>query len=594
MSRKLKTREVTRDIKVLDKSLIAAQRMKNAYIKTKEKALPQERQSEKIKSPHEGAVATVEEKSKAAAYQSSRFVQQQGKKLYRIRREKQGYKKAAQATAEAHRQEAAQQAATAGRTAYADSAAVPHTHIVPKNNMAGKTGKHQYIRQREGSNVTIKQADKAVFTRMKQPSATMAHHAGRDIKDARTAGTAAIRTRELAARFAETTATQKMQGARHASQMRTFAAEKAKAGTKATVKFLNGTLKGALAAARSMMAAVAGTSSVVLAVILIICMVGGLLSSSFGIFFSGESVAENLPTMNALIVEINAEYEAKLEQIRLAHSGYEVEASGTTAAWKEVLAIYAVKVNTDVDNGQEVLSLEGNKPELLRSVFWAMNVIGYRTETVTTTDDSGNATGSKSVLYITVSHKSVEDMMQEYGFTEEQQEMVLELLSPAYDSLWDSLLTGVGNIGGSGNGGNGGDILEVAISQIGNRGGRPYWSWFGYSQRVAWCACFVSWCANEVGYLDSGVIPRFSSCTAGMGWFKARDLWQPRGYVPSPGDIIFFSWSGGSVISNHVGIVEYVADGKVHTVEGNTRDSVARRSYSLNSRFVMGYGVPRY
>ena len=592
MSRKLKTREVTRDMKSLDKSLLAAQRMKNAYIKTKEQALPQKEQREAARLPHEVAASGVEDKGKRAAYQSARFVQQQGKKLYRMKQKKRGLRKAEQATAEAQWQEAGGQAVAAGRTAYADSAAAPYT--APKNNLAGKAGKHQYIRQRESSNVTIKQANKAAFTRMKQPSAATARRAGRDMKDARTVGKTAIKTGESAERFAETTAVQKMQGARRTSQMRTFAAEKARSGTKAAVKFLNSTLKGILAATRSMMAAVAGISSVVLAVVLLICMVGGLLSSSFGIFFSSESISDNLPTMSQLIVEINAEYEAKLEQIKAEHSGYEVEMSGSGAAWKEVLAIYAVKVNTDVENGQEVLSLEGNKPELLRSVFWDMNVINYRTETVTTTDDSGNATGSKSVLYITVSHKSIEAMMAEYGFTEEQQDMVLELLSPAYDSLWDSLLTGVGNIGGSGSGGNGGDILEVAISQIGNKGGRPYWSWFGYSQRVAWCACFVSWCANEVGDLDSGVIPRFSSCTAGMGWFKARDLWQPRGYVPSPGDIIFFSWSGGSVISNHVGIVEYVADGKVHTVEGNTRDSVARRSYSLNSRFVMGYGVPLY
>ena len=108
--------------------------------------------------------------------------------------------------------------------------------------MAGKAGRKWHIRQREGSNVTIKQADKAAFSNMKQRSAATARHAGRDIKDARTAGTAAIKTRESAARFAETTATQKMQTARYTTQMRTFAAEKARSGTKAAVKFLNSTL----------------------------------------------------------------------------------------------------------------------------------------------------------------------------------------------------------------------------------------------------------------------------------------------------------------------------------------------------------------
>ena len=177
-------------------------------------------------------------------------------------------------------------------------------------------------------------------------------------------------------------------------------------------------------------------------------------------------------------------------------------------------------------------------------------------------------------------------MASTYGFSPKQKDLLLELLSPAYNSTWQAVLYGIHS--------GAGDIVEIAAAQIGNVGGQPYWSWYGYSGRVAWCACFVSWCANQCGYIDSGVIPRFSSCTAGMGWFKSHNLWQARGYTPSPGDIIFFSWSGGTVISNHVGIVEYVADGKVHTVEGNTSDSVARRSYALNSRFIIGYGVPLY
>ena len=56
-----------------------------------------------------------------------------------------------------------------------------------------------------------------------------------------------------------------------------------------------------------------------------------------------------------------------------------------------------------------------------------------------------------------------------------------------------------------------GEIVAVALSQLGNVGGQPYWSWYGFESQVDWCACFVSWCANECGYLDAGVIPRFAT-----------------------------------------------------------------------------------
>ena len=91
-----------------------------------------------------------------------------------------------------------------------------------------------------------------------------------------------------------------------------------------------------------------------------------------------------------------------------------------------------------------------------------------------------------------------------------------------------------------------GEIVTVALSQVGNTGGAPYWSWYGFDSRVEWCACFVSWCANECGYIDAGVIPKFAACASqGVPWFKERGLWQDNSYEPRPGDIIFFDWDDG-------------------------------------------------
>jgi cell wall-associated NlpC family hydrolase len=138
------------------------------------------------------------------------------------------------------------------------------------------------------------------------------------------------------------------------------------------------------------------------------------------------------------------------------------------------------------------------------------------------------------------------------------------------------------------------DIVEVAASQVGNVGGQPYWSWYGFGSRVEWCATFVSWCANECGYIETGIIPKFAACqTQGIPWFKDRGQWAERGYAPQPGDIIFFDW-GRDGVSDHVGIVESCDGTTVHTIEGNSGDACNRRTYNVNSPSICGYGLPRW
>lgn len=147
--------------------------------------------------------------------------------------------------------------------------------------------------------------------------------------------------------------------------------------------------------------------------------------------------------------------------------------------------------------------------------------------------------------------------------------------------------TGVGNE----------DIVAVALSQLGNPGGYPYWSWYGFGGRVEWCACFVSWCANQLGFIDAGIIPKFAGCTSGgMAWFKANNQWQENDYIPTPGTIIFFDWASNGLDgdADHVGIVEKVEDGRICTVEGNSNDMVRQNSYPIGYYEIRGYGVPLY
>ena len=136
-------------------------------------------------------------------------------------------------------------------------------------------------------------------------------------------------------------------------------------------------------------------------------------------------------------------------------------------------------------------------------------------------------------------------------------------------------------------------MVAVAQSQIGNIGGEPYWSWWGLDYRVEWCAIFVSWCADQCGYLDAGVLPKMEGVRPYVDWFIERGQWQGRDYEPSPGDIIFFDWASDG-LADHIGIVEKVEDGLIHTVEGNIDDVCAERRYTLGLAPVYGFGAPAY
>ena len=146
------------------------------------------------------------------------------------------------------------------------------------------------------------------------------------------------------------------------------------------------------------------------------------------------------------------------------------------------------------------------------------------------------------------------------------------------------------------------EILLVAKAQIGNEGGDKFWKWYGFEEHVHWCACYVSWCANECGYIEKGIIPKFSVCTDGINWFKEKNQWHDRGesYYPIIGDIIFFDWydenGNQDGTSDHVGIVTRtdVDNRNIYTIEGNTSNKCAERMYSFDDLQVMGYGSPKY
>ena len=460
------------------------------------------------------------------------------------------------------------------------------------------------IRQERGAVKTLDRGQKSIKTvdrgrkTIKQASSTAkgtVKTASKSIKTAEKTAKASIKTTQQVAKTAQKTAQATARAARAAAHAARVAAKAAVTAAKVAVKATIAAVKAIIAATKALIAAIAAGGWIAVLVIIVICLIGLIIGSCFGIFFSGEDSGTG-QTMQTAVQEINTEYQENLDEIKAAHSYDVLEMSGSRAVWKEVLAVYAVKTTTDPDAAQEVATMDDSKKQLLKDIFWQMNEISSstatQTETIIETSDDGNGnivetetTVTRTYLYITVSHKTAEEMADQFGFDEDQREQMAELLDDENNSLWSQVLYGI--TGGDG------EIVTVALSQVGNTGGAPYWSWYGFNSRVEWCACFVSWCANECGYIDSGVIPKFAGCVQGANWFKERGLWQDGSFTPSAGHIIFFDWNGDGE-ADHVGIVERSEDGVIHTVEGNSGDACKQKKYPVGSNIIHGYGTPVY
>ena len=233
--------------------------------------------------------------------------------------------------------------------------------------------------------------------------------------------------------------------------------------------------------------------------------------------------------------------------------------------------------------------------------------VRYRTETRTDTwtDEDGNSHSDTYtvevpynyyILNVKLTNKPINSFVSEL-LTVEQLEMYRVYLetsgnkplifgggSPDVSASED--LSGVQFVNGTRPGNTA--IVDLAKRQVGNVGGQPYWSWYGFNSRVEWCACFVSWCYGQMGLSE----PRFAACQSqGIPWFTSRGQWGARGYENiAPGDAIFFDWDlDGS--ADHVGLVIGTDGSRVYTVEGNSGDACKIKSYPLDYACIKGYGL---
>ena len=233
--------------------------------------------------------------------------------------------------------------------------------------------------------------------------------------------------------------------------------------------------------------------------------------------------------------------------------------------------------------------------------------VRYRTETRTDTwtDEDGNSHSDTYtvevpynyyILNVKLTNRPINSFVSEL-LTAEQLEMYRVYLetsgnkplifgggSPDVSASED--LSGVQFVNGTRPGNTA--IVDIAKRQVGNVGGQPYWSWYGFNSRVEWCACFVSWCYGQMGLSE----PRFAACQSqGIPWFTSRGQWGARGYENiAPGDTIFFDWDlDGS--ADHVGLVIGTDGSRVYTVEGNSGDACKIKSYPLDYACIKGYGL---
>ena len=179
----------------------------------------------------------------------------------------------------------------------------------------------------------------------------------------------AVKSTQTTARATQQTAKASYRAARATAQAAKAFAQKAVVAAKATGKFLVSSVKAAIAGAKALVSAIAAGGWVAIVAVVIICLIGLIVGSSFGIFFSSEDTG-SIQTMQEVVREINDEYVDRLDEIKASVEYDELEMSGARAVWLEVLAIYAVKTTTDPDNPQEVASIYDEKIELLRDIFW--------------------------------------------------------------------------------------------------------------------------------------------------------------------------------------------------------------------------------
>lgn len=317
-------------------------------------------------------------------------------------------------------------------------------------DIRGKRQSAENIKQTAKSTgkATTKTAQKSIKT-ASQTVKTSERTARTAIKTSRQAAKS-VKTAEQTEKTTKKTAEIAAKAAKKSAQAAKATAKVAAQTAKAAVKVTAAAIKAAIAGAKALIAVITAGGSVAVIIVIIICLIALIVGSCFGIFFSGDDTGTGM-TMSTAVSCINTEYTAKIDGIKASVSYDKLEIWSGKAAWSDVLAVYAVKTANAPNNPTEVASMDDSKYEVLKNIFWDMHAISSSTESKTETvitetrDDSGNiieteSTVTRTYLYITVTHKTADEMAAQYVFTREQKERLSELLSE--EKMWSGVLYG--------------------------------------------------------------------------------------------------------------------------------------------------------
>ncbi len=600
MGRTIKTRHVQKDIKVLDKTVTAAEHMKGAYIRTRDSA--EQTQVKEQGNPVGYAEDQVMEKGERAARGTVQQAGKQGKKVIHAVREKGKAGKEAEAFREKNGDPSASSFSSGTEKTYQPKEQIKNRTGAQTGRTAGRQGAGGREAVKKGAQIrelpkqTVKTLDrgektiKTAHDSIKTSGKAAVKGTGRTIKTAQRTGYTAVRTTEVTARAAGQGARAAILTTQRTAVVARQAAIAAAKAAQAAAKAISAAVKAVIAATKALVSAILAGGWIVVLILVIIVLFGALFSMVGG---------SNSSTVTPVSAEVEAyeplirqyarqygieEYVELIKAVMMQESGGQgtdpMQASecGYNTRYPNTpngITDPEYSIDVGIQNLAACLREAGvESPVDMNNIKLALQGYNYGNGYISWAKENyGGYTYANAVEFSTM--MAERNGWSGYGDTEYVSHVLRYY-------VFGRIPTGTGSQA----------IVQVALTQEGN-GGDTYWSWYGFAQREEWCACFVSWCADQCGYIESGVIPRFSLCSAGMEWFESRGQFMDGSYVPASGDLVFFDWKNDGSI-DHVGIVESVVDGTIYTIEGNSGDKVARRSYPIGYGQIVGYGVPTY
>ena len=576
----IKTRDTVKGtIKTLDKAAVAGQKMKQAYIATKDKAEHSVNTNENT--AEEYAADKTEAGIDEIAHKGAYAFDKAGRKG--VQETKQNIQSAKEGI-QRFKQQRAEKAMNAQKT---------QGRPTTVGSSSAQTQTTSAIRTLEKPEKMVKQsATSAGKKNIKLAGKEAAKTTQRSVKTAEHTARASIKTSQQTAKAAQKTAQATVKASRKAAQAAKKAAKATADTVKATAKATVATVKAIIAGTKALVAAIAAGGWIAVLIIMIVVLFGAAVA-----MFGGESDSNSYTPVSAEVEAYEPiiqkyakeygipEYVELIKAVMMQESGgrgldpmQAAEGSFNTKYPHEPNGIkdpeYSIQCGVQ-ELKAALTSAEVESPIDMERIKLALQ--GYNF-------GNGYISWAKS-KYGGYSYANAVEFS-----TQQAQRLGWDSYG---DTQYPAHVLRYYPYGRAFTAGSNQAIVEVALTQIGNEGGQPYWSWYGFDSRVEWCACFVSWCADQCGYIDSGLIPKFAGCIDGANWFKSNNRWNDRNYEPKAGDIIFFDWEDDGT-TDHVGIVEKCENGTVYTVEGNSGDACRQRQYTVGSRNIYGYGIPAY